>query len=100
MQARKHGWQLQVTPLVNFEDGIEAMRYVFPRFRIDKMNCSLGIRALREYQRVYDETTKAYSKKPLDNWSVHIADAFRYLSTNYKRLYDFHQPPSTYSSSM
>jgi phage terminase large subunit len=100
MQARKHGWQLQVTPKVNFEDGIEAARYMFPRVRIDKLNCSLAIRALSEYQRSYNETTAAYSKIPLENWAVHIADAFRYLSTNYKRLYDVPSPPSQYQSNL
>src|SRR5690606_24859823 len=29
-QARKHGWLLQVVPRVNFNDGIEAVRYMFP----------------------------------------------------------------------
>ena len=98
MQARKHGWLLQVTPSVNFEDGIEAMRYVLPRIRIDKMNCALGIRALREYQRTWDEALGRYSKNPLDNWAVHIVDATRYLSTNYKRLYDVPQPPTKYTT--
>jgi len=100
MQARKHGWQLQVVPKVNFEDGIEATRYMFPRCRFDKQNFSLGIRALSEYQRLYNETTASYSKKPLDNWATHIADAFRYLATNYKRLYDINQQPATYSSNL
>lgn len=100
MQARKHGWHLQVVPSVNFEDGIEATRYMFPRMRIDKLNCSQAIRALREYQREYDETRKCFDKKPLDNWATHIADSFRYLAVNYKRLYDIPQPPSKYQSSM
>ena len=97
MQARKHGWQLQVVPRVNFEDGIEAVRFMLPRVRIDKLNASLAIRALREYQRAYDETTAAFDKKPLDNWATHIADAFRYLAINYKRLYSLPQEPSTYT---
>ena len=100
MQARKHGWMLQVIPSVNFEDGIEAVRYVFPRLRIDKIGCALAIRALREYQRSYDETRAVFSKTPLENWAVHIADAFRYLATNYKRLYDIPSPPQIYSSNV
>ena len=100
MQARKHGWHFQVVPKVNFEDGIEAVRYMFPRLRIDKLNCSLALRALREYQRNYDEKKARFDSKPLDNWAVHIADAFRYLGVQYKRLYDIPQAPSTYSTSM
>lgn len=97
MQARKHGWQLQMVPKVNLEDGIEAMRYLFPRVRIDKLNCALGLRALREYQREWDEVKGRYDPKPLDNWAIHIADAFRYLAVQYKRLYDVPQAPAQYS---
>ena len=99
MQARKHGWQLQVVPKVNFEDGIEAARYMFPRVRLDKNNFALGLRALREYQRLYKEGTGSYSKHPLDNWATHIADAFRYLAVNYRRLYDTPQAVQVYKSS-
>ena len=100
MMARKHGWQLQVIPKVNFDDGIEATRYLFPRLRLDKLNCNLALRALREYQRVYDEVKAKFSDKPLDNWAVHIADAFRYLAVNYKRLYDTPQQQHNYVTNL
>jgi hypothetical protein len=48
--------------------------------------------------RRYDDVKARFDKKPLDNWAVHIADAFRYLAVNYKRLYDTHQPPGKYQS--
>jgi hypothetical protein len=100
MQARKHGWILQVVPKVNFEDGIEAVRYMFPRVRIDKTNAGMLVRALSEYQRLFKEGQGVYSKHPLENWAVHIADAFRYLGVNYKRLYDIPQPQATYRSAV
>lgn len=96
-QARKAGWQLHVVPSVNFIDGIEACRYLFPRIRLDKLNCAQGLRALSEYQRLYKEKKGVFSKMPLENWAVHIADAFRYLAVIYKRLYDIPQPQSTYT---
>ena len=96
MQARKHGWHFQVVPKVNFEDGIEAVRYMLPRLRIDKLNCALLVRALREYQRLFLENKGIYDKKPLDNWAVHIADAIRYLAVQYKRLYDIPQQTTNY----
>lgn len=97
MQARKHGWIFQVTPDVNFEDGIEALRYMLPRVRINKDLCSLGVRALREYERAYDEIKDCYQTKPLQNWAVHIVDALRYLAVNYKRLYNIPQSQAQYS---
>jgi len=98
--ARQNGWIFQVVPKVNVEDGIEAVRYMFPRLRVDKINCALLVRALREYQRLYDEVKACYAPKPLENWAIHIADAVRYLGVQYKRLYDIPQAPSTYSTSM
>jgi phage terminase large subunit len=100
MIARKHGWFFQVTPKVNFEDGIEAIRYVFPMMRIDKLNCQIGIRALREYQREYDEQRACYRAKPLDNWATHIVDAIRYLAVNFRRLYDIPQNIVTYETTL
>jgi phage terminase large subunit len=96
MQARKHGWIFQITPKVNFEDGIEALRYMFPRIRVHKNNCQIGLRAMREYSRQYDEVKCTYSSKPLENWATHIVDALRYLSVNYRRLYDVPQQARTY----
>jgi phage terminase large subunit len=100
MAARKHGWFFQVTPKINFEDGIESLRYIFPKLRIDKNNCQIGLRALREYQREYDELKACYKPKPLDNWATHIVDATRYLGVNYRRLFDIPHPPQTYTSSL
>jgi hypothetical protein len=101
MQARAFGWVIQVVPKVNFDDGIEAVRLLFPRLRIDKNNPStvFGLRALREYQREYDEARKCFSVKPLRNWATHIADATRYLAIIYKRLFDIQMPPNKYGSS-
>jgi hypothetical protein len=100
MQARKAGWHLQVVPLVNVEDGIEAVRYMLPKVRVDKINCALWARAMREYQRQFNETKQRFDPKPLDNWAIHIADATRYLGVQYKRLYDIPQAPMTYNTSL
>ena len=96
MMARKNGWNFQMVPKVSLEDGIESVRYLFPRMRIDKINVDLGIRALREFQREFDEKKGVYKKAPLENWAIHIADAFRYLAVQYRRLYDVPGAPSTY----
>lgn len=99
MMARQHGWHFNVVPKVNFEDGIEATRYMLPRLRVDKLNCALWVRAMREYQRHYDEVKARFDPKPLDNWAVHIADMTRYLGVQYKRLYDIPQAQTSYSYS-
>lgn len=97
MQARKYGWHFQMVPKVSVEDGIESVRYMFARMRIDEVNANLAIRALREFQREFDEKRGVYKKAPLENWAIHIADAFRYLAVQYRRLYDVPGASSTYS---
>jgi len=96
MQARKAGWIFQVTPKVNFEDGIESLRYALTKMRFNKANCQLLLRALREYSRSYDEVKACFQSKPLDNWATHIVDALRYLAVNYRRLYDIPMPVRKY----
>jgi len=97
MLARKAGWHFQVTPKLDIEDGIEAMRYIFPKLKVDPSGCQLGVRAMREYQREYDEANACYKKKPLHNWASNIMDSLRYLAVNYKRLYDVPIPPRQYT---
>lgn len=96
MLARKAGWHFQVTPKLSIEDGIEAMRYIFPKLKVNSADCALGVRAMREYRREYDEVNACFKPKPLHNWSSNIMDALRYLAVNYRRLYDVPSPQRTY----
>jgi len=72
------------------------MRFVLPKIKIDRSNCALGLRALREYQRHYNEKKAIFDQKPLHNWASNIVDALRYLSINYRRLFDTPQEPRPY----
>jgi len=96
MQARKAGWHFQVTPKLSIEDGIEAMRYIFPKLKVNSVDCELGVRAMREYRREYDDLNACFKPKPLHNWSSNIMDALRYLAVNFRRLYDVPSPARTY----
>lgn len=97
-QARKAGYFFEVTPAVNFGDGIEQLRFVMDRMRIDKERCALGLRAVREYCRKYDEVLNKYSDKPVDGWFVHGVDALRYLAVNYRRFFEVPMSQTTYQS--
>lgn len=87
VQARRAGYFFKITPTVNFTDAVEQMRYVLGFARIHKERCRLGLQALREYARDYDEVKCIYSDKPAEGWYLHGADAFRYLALNYRRFY-------------
>jgi len=99
MLARKAGWFFQITPKLSVDDGIEALRFIFPMIKVDK-SCSMGIRAMREYRREYDELGACFRQKPVHDWTSNFVDALRYLAVNYRRLYDNPSSPITYTTSL
>lgn len=71
---------LGIVPDIGIEDGIQAARSMFHRVWFDQEGCSSGVKALRKYQRKYDEDKQSFSRQPLHNWTSHYADAFRMLA--------------------
>jgi hypothetical protein len=59
-------------------DGINAVRTLLPICRFDAERCAEGLRALRAYQRNWNDSTRRFESRPLHDWSSHAADAFRY----------------------
>ena len=100
LQARKAGWNFLLTPKLDVVDGIEAAKYALRFTNINVPECDMLVRALREYQRQYDEVKQLYAQKPLHNWASHIADAYRYLAVNYRRLYNLPQRQIVYDTNM
>jgi phage terminase large subunit len=75
---------------LSVEDGIAAVRAIFPKCYFDSERCNyiipstkqvVGIRGLRCYQYEYDQDLRTWSRKPLHDWASHDADAFRCLAT-------------------
>ncbi len=99
-RARQAGYIFAVTPKVNFADGIESLRFLLDRVRIDKNQCALGVRAIREYARKFDEANNKYSDKPQEGWYLHGVDALRYLGVNYQRLFLTPSLATTYDVDM
>lgn len=71
---------IRVVPAQRVEDGINAVRLMLPRCWFDKVQTKRGIDALRNYEREFDDKTKAFRMRPRHNWASHGADAFRYLA--------------------
>ena len=69
-----------IVPNIGIEDGIQAARSMFHRVYFDKEGCDSGVKALRRYQRKYDEDTRSFSRQPKHDWTSHYADAFRMLA--------------------
>ena len=81
--TRQDTWRelMGQSPLVmekgNPADGIHAVRMLLGSCWFDETRCRMGIRALKEYERKWDEKNKIYQDIPKHNWASHPADAFR-----------------------
>jgi len=68
------------TAKLRLEDGIEALRGIFPRLWMDEKKCKTLIKALENYRKVYDEKNMIYKERPLHDWASHGADSARYMA--------------------
>jgi phage terminase large subunit len=82
--ARKMGINFQVVPSMPIQDGIQAARNILPRCWFDADRCKLGLRALRNYRREWDEVRNVFKKQPLHDWTSHGSDAFRYFAISHR----------------
>jgi phage terminase large subunit len=75
----------QLLPIHQVDDGINAVRQLFPRMWIAS-RCRDGIEALRQYRTDFDEKAKVFKKTPRHDWTSHTADALRYAAMGYRDL--------------
>lgn len=78
MVSKKDGGIKSIVPDVSIEDGIDAVRSRLSILYIDKEKCEKAIKALKHYQKDFDEKNKVYRNNPKHDWSSHCADMFRY----------------------
>ena len=99
--ARDSGIHFLITPNVSIDDGLQATMALFPRVWFHVEHCHLGLEALRNACREYDEVNRTYKDKPLHNWASHAHDSFRYFCVVWRE--QFTQPemnqPIKYKSS-
>lgn len=75
---------MRIVPNLGVQDGIQAVRLMFPRVWFDAVKCAEGIESLRQYQRAWDEKLQCFKDNPLHDWTSHDADAFRMLAVAWK----------------
>lgn len=66
------------------EDGIHAVRMLFPRCWFDQTKCKAGLEALANYRRDYNQRLNEFKATPVHDWSSHAADAFRGLAVRHQ----------------
>ena len=95
---RDLGLDIQVVPRLGIEDGINAVRKLFPRMYFDKDRCKDGIEALKSYRRDWDDKRKVFKERPTHDWSSHASDSFRYLAVSMQEHSKADAAPLVYPS--
>lgn len=94
MSAQEVGAELGIrfitlpTLKIRLDDGIEALRGLFPRLWIDEKRCAGLIKCLENYRKEFDESHEVYKNRPRHDKYSHGADAARYLAIAMKRNVD------------
>ena len=57
---------------------------IFNKVWFEKTKCNLGVQALRNYHKEYDDSRKQFKSMPRHDWSSHAADAFRYFAVSWR----------------
>ncbi len=70
------------------EDGIEAVRGIFPRIWIDEKKCERLIKCLQNYRKEFDSINNMYKLRPKHDQYSHGADSFRYMALAIKKYVD------------
>jgi phage terminase large subunit len=89
--------RVEVAPMLGVEDGINAVRTIFPRLWIDEAKCREGLECLRNYRKDWDDKLKTFKPRPLHNWASHGADALRQLGVTYREKLAVSRAPSRYA---
>ncbi len=90
LSAREVGSSLGIkfitlpTLKLRLEDGIEAVRGLFPRVWIDAEKCKRLVKCLENYRKEFDQKMDSYKEKPRHDWASHGADMMRYLAISVK----------------
>ena len=73
-----------VAPKLLINDGIEAVRRLFPRFYFDEEKTSMLYESLANYRKEWDPKLGQFKDKPLHNEASHFADAVRTLAVSWR----------------
>lgn len=86
------GLNPRVVPNLSKLDGINAVRRTLPRCVFHDRCEDVGIPALEQYQREWDDERKTFKASEVHNWASHAADAFRYLALSWVEARDNSAP--------
>jgi len=76
--------RLQHTEAGEVEEGIHAVRMLFPRLWFDAVKCAKGLESLMHYRRDYNQKLNEFKATPVHDESSHDADALRGLAVRHQ----------------
>lgn len=81
---RDYGLKPSLVPAATKMDGINAARRTLARCIFHPRTEEIGLAALENYRREWDDDKKTFKQTEVHDWSSHLADAFRYLSLSWR----------------
>ena len=81
-----HGLKPILVPLAGKLDGINAVRTTLPKCLFHPRTEEVGIAALEQYRREWDDERKCFKANEYHDWTSHLADAFRYLAMAWRTV--------------
>jgi hypothetical protein len=84
--AANLGIHYTVVEKLNIDEGIDAVRNLFPKLWFDEKKCEEGIRMLENYRKQWDDKFGRWSNKPFHDISSNASDAMRYLAIGLQKL--------------
>jgi hypothetical protein len=85
---RSFGLNPVLVPLATKMDGIQAARTTLGTALFDPRCEDIGISALEQYRREWDDEKKTFKANEVHDWTSHLADAFRYLAMSWRNVAD------------
>lgn len=77
--AREMGLKVELLPKSNNElVDIEMLRGYFPKLWFDQSKCAMGMKAVENYRKEWNEKLNCYRERPLHDWSSHGTKALIY----------------------
>jgi phage terminase large subunit len=70
------------------EEGIHAVRMLFPRLYFDEKNCQAGLDGLLHFRRPFNQKLQEFTKGFVHDWSSHPADALRLMGVGLQPVKD------------
>lgn len=72
--------QPRIVPELSIQDGIAAVRQLFPSLHMNLPHTEDLVLAAKTYHRKYDEEKKVFTDEPVHDWSSHWMDMVRYMA--------------------